>query len=249
MGAGIRLQSLSDHLIWRNHSRSRRSQLYNLTRLQPRHESPAMYMNVVCPTCGNKCRVPESALGQRVTCPSCSNAFQCGSLSPPSLVATPLAADGPGAVQAVPESRAVGTQPHPHINYRCPRCAKSLESPASSAGEKVDCPDCGQRLQIPRSVEKQVPVSHPVTAIEQTAWARLASQPVAAEQPTPAPVATAKQVAIEPVQSPGRRENCLECGKDVSDRTRIQACPDCGSLLCCAMCFREHRYHAHPSRR
>jgi hypothetical protein len=40
-----------------------------------------------------------------------------------------------------------------------------------------------------------------------------------------------------------------ECGADVSDRPRVQACPDCGSLFCSARCFREHRYHAHPSRR
>ena len=45
---------------------------------------------------------------------------------------------------------------------------------------------------------------------------------------------------------PVRREGCLECGIDVTNRSRVQTCPDCGAVLCSAMCYREHRYHAHP---
>jgi hypothetical protein len=36
---------------------------------------------------------------------------------------------------------------------------------------------------------------------------------------------------------------------DVTNRARLPNCPDCAALLCSAMCFREHRYHAHPKPR
>src|SRR5713226_6761419 len=110
-----------------------------------------MFMSVTCPTCGHKCRVPESALGQRVKCPACSNQFQCGSLSPPSLATTPLPDKTPPPVQAASQAKTVQVQPDQHIHYRCPRCTKSLESPIQMVGQKVNCPDCGQRLQIPES--------------------------------------------------------------------------------------------------
>ncbi|HJT78209.1 MAG TPA: hypothetical protein VJ739_13480 [Gemmataceae bacterium] len=35
------------------------------------------------------------------------------------------------------------------IRYACPRCKAVLESPDRKAGQKVHCPGCGQRLQIP----------------------------------------------------------------------------------------------------
>jgi DNA-directed RNA polymerase subunit RPC12/RpoP len=47
----------------------------------------------------------------------------------------------------------------------------------------------------------------------------------------------------------GPRESCLECGVDVTKRSRVQTCPDCGSLLCSAQCYREHRYHSHDKRK
>jgi DNA-directed RNA polymerase subunit RPC12/RpoP len=196
-----------------------------------------MFMSVTCPTCGHKCRVPESTLGQRAKCPACANHFQCGSVSPPSLATTPLPDEKPAPVQAAAQARAVQAQPDQNIHYRCPRCTRSLESPADMVGQKVNCPDCGQRLRIPRSSELPsvaTSTSTPLTA--EKSGARGASVEVTAV-PLPAPPA------------PARRESCLECGKDVTDRPRIHVCPDCGSLFCSAMCYREHRFHAHPSRR
>jgi DNA-directed RNA polymerase subunit RPC12/RpoP len=202
-----------------------------------------MFMNVVCPTCGHKCRVPESALGQRVPCPGCANSFQCGSMSPPSLATTPAPDDKPAPVQVLPQARVVPVQPDRAIHYRCPRCRKSLESPAHLADEKVNCPDCGQRLKVPpastiSAAEEPLRVATPRTPTAP-------SPPTLAPAPEPVPVKVA--AAAPPV--PARRENCLECGKDVTERPRIQTCPDCSSLFCCAMCYREHRYHAHSSRR
>jgi hypothetical protein len=49
--------------------------------------------------------------------------------------------------------------------------------------------------------------------------------------------------------TPGRPENCLECGVSLAQRSRVQTCPDCGSLFCSARCYREHRYHAHAPKK
>ncbi len=110
-----------------------------------------MFMNIACPACGHRFRVPERSLGQQVVCPACTQAFQCGSVSPPSLTARPLASEKTSTVQERPQARPASIQPAPRIHYRCARCQKPLESPADQAGHKINCPDCGQRLQIPQA--------------------------------------------------------------------------------------------------
>ena len=193
-----------------------------------------MFMNVSCPLCGKKCRVPESALGGEVLCPACEKRFQCGTASPPSLVTRPIP-EKPATdrVQLTPEVSTAQAQASDQIHYRCPRCTKPLQSPAKMAGEKANCPECGQRLQIP--------LAQPVAPVN----------PVVTIVPQP-PVASSKnkkpKAVVAAPSAPARSENCLECGIDVSQRQRLQTCPDCGSLFCSARCYREHRYHAHPSR-
>lgn len=195
-----------------------------------------MYMNVTCPTCAHRCRVPESALGQSVQCPGCASYFRCGSVSPPSLVAQPLGPASPGAVQTTPQVRAASAPADATVHYRCVRCAHPLESPARMAGGKINCPSCGQRLQIPQPASALPPV--PVHTV--------APAPPAPEPPVLRPAAPAPAPAAAPAV---RVENCLECGIDVSQRPRVQTCPDCGSLFCSARCYREHHYHAHPRSR
>jgi DNA-directed RNA polymerase subunit RPC12/RpoP len=207
-----------------------------------------MFMNATCPMCGHRWRVPERMLGQQIPCPACSRLFQCGSVSPPSLSARPVAAQKSPGVEEVPQTRAVQTQPGQSIHYRCARCGKSLESPAHLAGQKVNCPDCGQRLQIPHSS------STPSAADNKTILAS-ADAPCAAVVPvSPAPSAPRPPAEQEPILSviplssppaPARREYCLECGVDITQRPRVQTCPDCGSLFCSARCYRDHCHHAH----
>lgn len=42
------------------------------------------------------------------------------------------------------------------IRYICPTCQSSLESPVSQVGQKVACPKCHQRLQIPNPITKTI---------------------------------------------------------------------------------------------
>ena len=136
-------------------------------------------------------------------------------------------------------------EPETMIHYSCPRCKKSLESPASFAGQKMNCPDCKQRLQIPQpSSAPAVPgLNKTILATEEPpVGARPPSSRPAAPPVPPVPVPTVE--LVEEV-SVARRESCLECGLDISRRSRVQTCPDCGSLFCSAGCYREHHRHAH----
>jgi DNA-directed RNA polymerase subunit RPC12/RpoP len=212
-----------------------------------------MFMNVTCPMCGHKWRVPERAMGQQVSCPACSKSFQCSAVAPPSLTTPPTPAQQPPApVQAMPQARAVQVQPDQSIHYRCPRCAKPLESPVAMAGQKVNCTDCGQRLQIPQAATPS-PINRTILANEETAPKVTPQVPASSPlPPSPAPVQAELIPAAVPAPAPGiaaRRESCLECGADITGRPRVQTCPDCGSLFCSARCYRDHSYYAHPSRR
>jgi DNA-directed RNA polymerase subunit RPC12/RpoP len=197
-----------------------------------------MFMNVTCPGCGKRCRVPESAFGQQVKCPMCSTLFQCGSVPPPSET-RPLPTENPPPVQVSPQVRDAESQADPTIRYSCPRCRKSLESPAHAAGQKINCPDCGRRLQIPQTPTPTASV--PVRII--------ASTPPPAPPPVKEELIPTVIKAPPPEPPPVRREHCLECGANITDRPRVHTCPDCGSLFCSAMCYREHHHHAHSSRR
>jgi hypothetical protein len=249
-----------------------------------------MLMNVTCPFCGQKCRVPESSFGQVSVCPACSGSFECGSRSSHSLEPIPVSpgrpptqgstisnATGPAPVSQTPPAHASrppdhATTPPPagssgvhgtpdvqatdiaarKIRYRCPKCNKQLESAAHLAGKKANCPDCGQRLQIPQETAPSVGgAQQPALA---DAYARVvAPRPLPMPPPEPAPIPLvwpiAPSAAAPPAAPPVRTESCLECGTDVTHRARVHTCPDCGSLLCSAVCFRRHRFHAHPSRR
>ncbi len=150
-------------------------------------------------------------------------------------------------------------EPEATIRYTCIRCKRTLESPASFAGRKLNCPSCNQRLQIPQpSTPAAPPVNKTVLAPEVTASAGHDDVPMAIEPQSPSasppPVPQSQGIPAAPptvplAPQPTRRETCLECGVDLTQRQRVQTCGDCGALLCSAACEREHRYHAHRRRR
>ncbi len=213
-----------------------------------------MPANAKCPTCGHVCRLPDDSPEPEVLCPSCRSFFPRTAQPTPSLLGrTPRAETA--AAPAAPPNRTLLAQPEQAIRYSCPRCQKSLESPASFAGQKLNCPACGQRLQIPQPATPPAPpLNKTILATEEPVATATAPAPSPHPPPPPPsrPTDTLEVVESAPRGAPAppkRRENCLECGVDITNRTRVQTCSDCGSAFCSSACYREHRYYAHSRRR
>ena len=101
-----------------------------------------MFMNVTCPTCGQKCRVPESAGDSRCNAPP----------------APTLSVWLYGIAVLVCDSRASAAGSQTRTTPGGTVYQLSLSAPVPNrwnrrylAREKVNCPDCGQRLRIPFS--------------------------------------------------------------------------------------------------
>jgi len=141
------------------------------------------------------------------------------------------------------------------IRYRCPRCKKALESPASAAGTTSACTDCGQRLQIPAPPQSPPPVPKIVPPAVEPFQAQLSlpeSSGVSAQAPRPRqPDILDDDVADVPIRKErgARRETCRECGRDISASERVRNCPDCDAQLCSRECARDHQEHVHGGRR
>jgi DNA-directed RNA polymerase subunit RPC12/RpoP len=171
----------------------------------------------------------------------------------PSLLARSTPSGPTPAAPAATPNRTLLAEPEAMIRYTCPRCKKSLESPAAFAGQKLHCPDCNQRLQIPRPSASPPPPNKTILAEEEPPIssrgrpAPFSSQP--ANRDGPGEDRDEVLEVIEDDSSATGHDYCLECGVDVTRQARVQSCPDCGSLFCSARCFREHRYYAHAPRR
>jgi DNA-directed RNA polymerase subunit RPC12/RpoP len=205
-----------------------------------------MPVNVKCPTCGHACRLADDARDPEVLCPACRSYFPRGTQVTPSLLGRTPRAEAPPPPAQAPENRTVLAQPEAMVRYTCPRCKESLESPVSFAGQKLNCPKCNQRLQIPQPSTPAPPaVNKTILATEESA---AAAAPIAV-QPLDVVSVVEEAPARRSAEPPARRENCLECGANITGRNRVQTCSDCGSSFCSAACYREHHYYAHSRRR
>src|SRR5689334_11794848 len=93
---------------------------------------------------------------QYTTCPNC-HAFH-PIIGDPAEAKCPNCGTPAGAIDSVsakpkplPPNKTVLAEPEAMIRYTCPKCKRGLESPASFAGQKLNCPHCSQRLQIPHA--------------------------------------------------------------------------------------------------
>jgi len=147
-----------------------------------------MAATITCPTCGHKCRAPAAQAGQEARCPACLNSLPgtAQAPAPAPLLSRPRPADPSPPISPPALNRTMLAEPEAMIRYNCPRCKKSLESPASFAGQKLACPECGQRLQIPQpSAPAPPPLNKTILAVEETA----APVPPAPTVPTAVPAA------------------------------------------------------------
>lgn len=194
-----------------------------------------MFTAVMCPTCQHKFRVPEGSMGKRHNCPNCQTPFLAGrSEAEPNDAVEPQ----PAAVPAL--NKTMLAEPEPPIRSTCPRCKKSVESPASEAGTKKPCPHCGQRLLIPAPpppAAAQPGLNKTLLALDETKAA-----------PPPAKEAKEVPAVVLLPESRAKAERCLECGRSVTGWERVFTCQDCGSVFCSSLCIREHRANAHDRR-
>jgi DNA-directed RNA polymerase subunit RPC12/RpoP len=206
-----------------------------------------MVANITCPVCGQQCQ-QQSTTGSEMRCPSCFSIIPAQPTGSSPLLAR--STDTTAGPPRAPVNRTILAQPEAMIRYTCPRCKSSLESPASFAGQKLNCPNCGQRMQIPQpSVPPSAPpINKTILAKEEsvsTPSARTSQHSPPAVPPDPELTAELVEEAL-----PARRhESCLECGIDITRRARVQTCPDCGSLFCSASCYRTHHNHAHARKK
>jgi DNA-directed RNA polymerase subunit RPC12/RpoP len=203
-----------------------------------------MFAGVVCKICGHRFSVPDVHVGRKITCPSCQS---------PVVAEAPAPAEGTmtAAPPAPSPSRTLLAPLEEPIRYSCPKCKKSLESPAGAAGQKLNCPGCGQRLQIPQPV---APQNKTMLAVDESGRGAPppSTAPAPSSGPKPAPAAAGPIEVVEIVHETTTRPragNCLECGRSLAGRDTLLTCPDCGSLLCCSTCFRDHRRYAHERSR
>ncbi len=206
-----------------------------------------MAQYVTCGSCKAYFALPDPTTGQQARCPACLIPFD-----------GPLAQSGSAGPASRP-NKTVLAESEAMVRYTCPRCKKALESPASFAGEKLNCPGCNQRLQIPKNATPAPapPINKtilamgeaPSTEVEGASSPREVSKPPHDDFVHVSQVELVETVLTAVAAPPTEREGCLECGADIGKRKRIQTCGDCGSLFCSAQCYREHRYHAHDKRK
>lgn len=206
-----------------------------------------MAQYVTCAACRAYFLLPDVTSGQEARCPVCQTLVQ-----PTSAQSFPG-----GQGKSAQPNKTILAEPEAMIRYTCAKCKKALESPASFAGTKLNCPGCNQRLQIPQKPTPPIapPVNKTILALGEGESPPTAAHASPPPVPQPPPFVSPNEVELieeSPVAAAAplaAREGCLECGVDVSKRSRVQTCPDCGSVFCSAQCYREHRYHAHEKKR
>jgi hypothetical protein len=130
------------------------------------------------------------------------------------------------------------------IRFSCPACKCVLESPDHKAKLKINCPKCGQRLQIPSPANKTVlgvPLQPNKTVLgapleEQSpigpAWMTnppAVQRPLAMSDVLSTPADAFPLDELEVLQTPrksSREKYCHECGTVI--RFRAEICTHCG---------------------
>lgn len=122
------------------------------------------------------------------------------------------------------------------LTFNCPKCQQELEVDAAGAGQEIECPSCGEMIQIPES-KSSTPVpdevilpSGPINAMAASAAAKVEkhlkvpirdkpSDKLIAKSPVPLEVA-AKQDSDRRLKLKCIRHiDCVEVGHDRFDET------------------------------
>jgi DNA-directed RNA polymerase subunit RPC12/RpoP len=116
----------------------------------------------VCPTCNARLHPSRELVGKRVRCPDCKEVLVVPEPPDRKEQQRPQAVEAYGLEQEGSEPKRLG--PEHYFSYFCPRCNARLKALRTSAGEKIDCPDCGVQIRVPDAPEVRVPVGPPAVA-------------------------------------------------------------------------------------
>jgi ssDNA-binding Zn-finger/Zn-ribbon topoisomerase 1 len=85
-------------------------------------------MKLACPRCG------QSVTAEQRNCPNCNEQLEL-----------------PRSYQDAIQKQASDTKPDTDVRFDCPRCGQSLVVEQRGAGMAVNCPNCNEQIEIPRS--------------------------------------------------------------------------------------------------
>jgi DNA-directed RNA polymerase subunit RPC12/RpoP len=112
------------------------------------------------------------------------------------------------------------------VRYLCPMCKKVLTANDAEAGGKLDCPQCGQRLEVPAP-----PLNKTILGEIQEGPEAAGTEPRQGAFATPPPIRSAATENIPtaiPVDPPGAQD---KLGGDGSGIGRLMPCPACGNPI------------------
>ena len=122
------------------------------------------YFLFVCPTCNARLHPSRKLVGKRVRCPDCKEVLVVPAPPDRKQEWRPPAVEAYALEQEGSEPKRLG--PEHYYSYSCPRCSARLRALRTSAGEKIDCPDCGVKIRVPAAPEMRVPEKPPGVARE-----------------------------------------------------------------------------------
>ena len=124
------------------------------------------YFLLVCPQCNARLHPSRKLVGKRVRCPDCKEPVLVPA-APPRKEKKPAAVIDAYGLETETSQR---LGPEHYFAYTCPHCSARLKSLRERAGEKLDCPDCGERITVPQAPELRVkkalakPIEHEVSS-------------------------------------------------------------------------------------
>src|SRR5947207_2847393 len=114
-----------------------------------------MPIRMTCPGCQTPVAMHRSLAGKRARCPRCRTVFSTPEVAADAdeseaIAVRPTAPLGAGANRgdAAPREPAVDG-PHLWLEIRCEGCGHMVRFSASDIGMVVDCPECGEYIDVP----------------------------------------------------------------------------------------------------
>lgn len=107
-----------------------------------------MPIPVICGKCGHFIEAPDGADGMQARCPKCLGCIVVPGQVPNTPSGKTVLVTAGGSAEAAPATpQALGPVT---FRFYCPTCRGAVDAARNAVGQKMPCPHCGQRLQVPQ---------------------------------------------------------------------------------------------------